>query len=303
MADLNADLVRRIVRDALEEDGAFQDVTTLATVPQEQMGRGLFLAKDSGVLAGLPVAAAAFAAVDPAIVVSTAVEDLPPGERRTVITLRPGLHDGAVLEPGTVIAHVEGPLAPILSAERVALNFLQRLSGVATATKRLTDAVAGLPVRVVDTRKTTPGLRALERYAVQVGGGQNHRFNLGDGVLIKDNHVAAGRARGLTLAQVIASARAGAPHTLRIEVEVTSYEEAQEAVEARADAILLDNMTPAEMKRCVEMIAGRALTEASGGITAENARAIAESGVDIISSGALTHSARALDISLEIEAS
>jgi nicotinate-nucleotide pyrophosphorylase (carboxylating) len=303
MPDLNHDLVRRIVREALEEDGAFQDVTTLTTVPPEQQGRGIFLAKDHGVLAGLPVAAAAFAAVDPAIVVSNAVEDVPPGERRTVVTLRPGLHDGAVLEPGTVIAYVEGPLAPILSAERVALNFLQRLSGVATATQRLTDAVAGLPVRVVDTRKTTPGLRALERYAVQVGGGQNHRFNLADGVLIKDNHVAAGRARGMMLGQVIGAARAGAPHTLRIEVEVTSYEEAREAVEARADVILLDNMTPAEMKRCVGMIAGRALTEASGGITAANARAIAESGVDIISSGALTHSAPALDISLEIEAS
>jgi len=154
---------------------------------------------------------------------------------------------------------------------------------------------------VVDTRKTTPGLRALERYAVRVGGGHNHRYNLADGVLIKDNHIAAGRSRGLTLGQVIASARAGVPHTLRIEVEVTSFEEAQEAVEARADVILLDNMTPPEMARCVTMIAGRALTEASGGITPQNARAIAESGVDIISSGALTHSARALDISLNIE--
>jgi nicotinate-nucleotide pyrophosphorylase (carboxylating) len=226
---------------------------------------------------------AAFEAVDPSIQVHAS------------------LVDGAYLEPGMTIAHVEGPLAPILSAERIALNFLQRLSGVATATKRLTDAVAGLPVRIVDTRKTTPGLRALERYAVQVGGGQNHRFNLADGVLIKDNHIAAGRSRGLTLGQVIAAARAGAPHTMRIEVEVTSLDEAQEAVEAHADVILLDNMTPSEMKRCVEMIAGRALTEASGGITAENARAIAESGVDIISSGALTHSAPALDISLDLD--
>jgi nicotinate-nucleotide pyrophosphorylase (carboxylating) len=285
MPELNVDLVRRVVRAALEEDGAFQDVTTLTTVPAEQNGRGVFLAKEAGVLAGLPLVHAAFEAVDPSIEVHAS------------------LVDGAYLEPGTTIAHVEGPLAPILSAERIALNFLQRLSGVATATKELTDVVAGLPVRIVDTRKTTPGLRALERYAVQVGGGQNHRFNLADGVLIKDNHIAAGRARGLTLSQVIAAARAGAPHTLRVEVEVTSFEEAQEAVEARADVILLDNMTPGEMERCVEMIAGRALTEASGGITAENARAIAESGVDIISSGALTHSAPALDISLEIEAS
>lgn len=285
MADLNRDLVRRMVRQALEEDGAFQDVTTLTTVPPEQIGRGIFLAKEGGVLAGLPLVSAAFEAVDPSIDVHAS------------------LVDGAYLEPGMTIAHVEGPLAPILSAERIALNFLQRLSGVATATKRLTEAVAGLPVRIVDTRKTTPGLRALERYAVQVGGGQNHRFNLADGVLIKDNHIAAGRARGLTLGQVIAAARAGAPHTMRIEVEVTSFEEAGEAVQTHADVILLDNMTPSEMKRCVDMIAGRALTEASGGITAENARAIAETGVDIISSGALTHSAPALDISLDIEAS
>jgi nicotinate-nucleotide pyrophosphorylase (carboxylating) len=284
MPDLNRELVRRVVRQALEEDGAFQDVTTLTTVPPEQYGRGVFLAKEGGVLAGLPLVSAAFEAVD------------------TSIEVHASLVDGAHLEPGMTIAHVEGPLAPILSAERIALNFLQRLSGVATATKRLTEAVTGLPVRIVDTRKTTPGLRALERYAVQVGGGQNHRFNLADGVLIKDNHIAAGRARGLTLGQVVAAARTGAPHTMRIEVEVTSFEEAIEAVEARAEVILLDNMTPAEMKRCVGMIAGRALTEASGGITAENARAIAESGVDIISSGALTHSAPALDISLDLEA-
>ncbi|HEU0073654.1 MAG TPA: carboxylating nicotinate-nucleotide diphosphorylase [Dehalococcoidia bacterium] len=283
MPYLNADLVRRVVRQALEEDGAFQDVTTLTTVPAEQQGRGVFLAKEGGVLAGLPLVSAAFEILDRSIEV------------------RASLVDGAFLEPGMTIAHVEGPLAPILSAERIALNFLQRLSGVATATRRLTEAVDGLPVRIVDTRKTTPGLRVLERYAVQVGGGQNHRFNLADGVLIKDNHIAAGRARGLTLGQVIAAARAGAPHTMRIEVEVTSFEEAGEAVEARADVILLDNMTAAEMKRCVGMIAGRALTEASGGITAANARAIAESGVDIISSGALTHSAPALDISLDLD--
>lgn len=281
-ATLDLELVRRVVRAALEEDGAFQDVTTLSTVPPDQRGSGEFLSKDTGVLAGMPLVRAAFEAVDPSI------------------ELHARLQDGAPLEYGSIIATVEGPLASILSAERIGLNFLQRLSGTATLTRRLTEVVAGLPTRVVDTRKTTPGLRALERYAVRVGGGHNHRFNLADGVLIKDNHIAAGRSRGLTLGDVIAAARAGAPHTLRIEVEVTSFEEAQEAVEARADVILLDNMTPPEMARCVEMIAGRALTEASGGITVENARAIAESGVDIISSGALTHSARALDISLNV---
>lgn len=282
-ANLDMDLVRRLVRQALEEDGAFQDVTTQTTVPPNQRGRGVFLAKDTGVLAGLPLVAAAFAALD------------------SGIEVREKLRDGAPLEHGSVIAEVEGPLAPILSAERVALNFLQRLSGTATLTRRLVDAVAGLPVRIVDTRKTTPGLRAVERYAVRMGGGHNHRFNLTDGVLIKDNHLAAGRARGQRLGEVIAGARAGSPHTLRIEVEVTSYEEAEEAVGAGADIILLDNMTPPEMARCVRMIGGRALTEASGGITVDNVRAIAESGVDIISSGSVTHSARALDISLEVE--
>jgi nicotinate-nucleotide pyrophosphorylase (carboxylating) len=185
----------------------------------------------------------------------------------------------------------------------VALNFLQRLSGVATATRALVDAVAGLPVRVVDTRKTTPGLRALERYAVRVGGGHNHRFNLADGVLIKDNHLAAARSRGLDVREAVAAARAGAPHTLRVEVEVTNFEEAEEALAAGADVILLDNMDPAEMARCVKMIGGRALTEASGGVTVANVRAIAESGVDVISSGSVTHSARALDVSLEVEPS
>jgi nicotinate-nucleotide pyrophosphorylase (carboxylating) len=280
---LDIDLVRRVVRAALEEDGAFQDVTTLTTVPPEQRGRGVFLAKDSGVLAGLPLLRAAFEAVDP------------------TIELSPSLQEGSPLEHASVIAEVEGPLAPILSAERVALNFLQRLSGVATLTRQLVDAVSGLDSRIVDTRKTTPGLRALERYAVRVGGGHNHRFNLADGVLIKDNHLAAGGSRGLSLRQVIAVARAGAPHTLRVEVEVTSFEEAQEAVGAGADVILLDNMTSVEMARCAEMIGGRALTEASGGVTVDNVRAVAQSGVDIISSGSLTHSARALDISLEIE--
>jgi nicotinate-nucleotide pyrophosphorylase (carboxylating) len=281
---VDSDLVRRVVRDALLEDGAFQDVTTLATVPPDQRGRGVFLAKGEGVLAGLPLVGAVFEAISHWVQVKSLIED------------------GAKLERGAHIAVVEGPLSGILSGERVALNFLQRLSGTATLTRQLVDAVAGLPVRIVDTRKTTPGLRALERYAVQVGGGHNHRFNLADGVLIKDNHLAAGRSRGLTLTDVVAAARADVPHTHRVEVEVTSFVLAQEAVEAGADVILLDNMSPAEMASCVQMIAGRALTEASGGVTLANVRAIAESGVDIISSGALTHSAPALDISLEIEA-
>jgi nicotinate-nucleotide pyrophosphorylase (carboxylating) len=280
---LDPELAGRVVRAALEEDGAFQDVTTLATVPAAQRGHGVLIAKERGVLAGLPLAKTAFRALD------------------ATLEFEAKLNDGARLDQGSVFATVSGPLAPILSAERVALNFLQRLSGTATLTRALVEAVNGLPVRIVDTRKTTPGLRALERYAVRAGGGHNHRFNLADGVLIKDNHIAAGRARGLSLAEIIREARAGIPHMLRVEIEVEGFEQAVEAVEAGTDVILLDNMTPEEMARCVKMINGRALTEASGGITLENVRAIAESGVDVISSGALTHSAKALDISLEIE--
>jgi len=280
---LDRALVERLVRAALEEDGAFNDITTLATIPPEQQGRGVFLSKDHGVIAGLPVCEAAFAAVDAAT------------------EFRPLVREGSRVERGLVIAEVEGSLASILSAERVALNFLQRLSGTATLTRNLVDAVGGLETRVVDTRKTTPGLRYLERYAVRAGGGHNHRYNLSDGVLIKDNHIAAGRSRGLGLGDVVRAARAAAPHTQRIEVEVTTLDEALEAVEAGADIVLLDNMTPAQMGEAVKMIGGRALAEASGGVTLANIRSVAESGVDIVSSGALTHSAKALDISLDIE--
>ncbi len=292
MSPPDAALVRRLVEAALDEDGARRDVTTRALVGPDQRGAGVFVAKGQGVVAGLPVAAAVFAALDPSL------------------SWRPLLNEGAVASPGDELARVEGPLAPILSGERVALNFLQRLSGIATATRRCVDAVAGLPVRILDTRKTTPGLRALERYAVRVGGGHNHRFNLSDGALIKDNHLAAGRARGLTVAGVVREARAGVPHTLRIEVEVTAFEEAEEALAAGADVLLLDNMSLSEMRRVAAMASiyeGRAggrdvLLEASGGVTLDNVRAVAETGVDVISIGALTHSAPALDISLDVAA-
>ncbi len=275
--------VRDLVRSALSEDGAFRDITTQATVPGYQFGRGVILAKQTGILAGLPVAEAAFAALDDRI------------------EFRPKLSDGESFEAGRQLAEVEGPLAPILSAERVALNFLQRLCGVATATRALVDAVGGLPARVVDTRKTTPGLRLLERYAVRAGGGANHRYNLGDGILIKDNHIAAGRSRGLSIGDVIAAARSGAPHTVKIEVEVTNLAETEAALDAGADIILLDNMNPAEMAEAVDLVAGRALTEASGGVIIANARSVAEAGVNIMSSGSLTHSAQSIDISLDIE--
>ncbi len=280
---LDESQVQALVRAALAEDGAYSDITTQTTVPADQKGRGSVLAKQSGTLAGLLVARAAFVTLDDRI------------------EFRTGMNDGDNFEAGDLLAEVKGPLAPILSAERIALNFLQRLSGVATATRAMVDAVDGYPVRVVDTRKTTPGLRLLERYAVRAGGGANHRFNLSDGVLIKDNHIAAGRARGLSIGDVIAAARAGAAHTLRVEVEVTNLAETEAAVDAGAEVILLDNMSPEEMASAVDLVAGRALTEASGGITIANARSIAKAGVDIMSSGALTHSAQSIDISLNIE--
>lgn len=276
-------LVYDLVRMALTEDGAFRDVTTQAIVPPDQQGRGGFLAKESGVLCGLTVAATAFTALD------------------NEIELRTRAVDGDWVHAGTEFASVVGPLAAILSAERVALNFLQRLSGIATATKAMVSAAGGLPVRILDTRKTTPGLRSLERYAVRMGGGYNHRFNLADGILIKDNHIAAARSRGMTIGEAIAKARELSPHTLKVEIEVTDLDEAREAIEGGADIVLLDNMSPALMAEVVNMARGRCLLEASGGVTAENVREIAETGVDFISSGALTHSAGALDISLEVQ--
>jgi nicotinate-nucleotide pyrophosphorylase (carboxylating) len=277
-------LVDRIITAALEEDGALDDVTTQALIPADQQGRGVIVANAEGVVCGLPVVAAVFAALDPSI------------------TFEPLVQDGASIKQGDLLARVEGPVAPILSAERVALNLLQRLSGVATATRRMVEAVAGLPVRILDTRKTTPGLRALERYAVRVGGGHNHRFNLSEAVLIKDNHLAACRARGLTIAQAIDQARRAAPPGMQIEIEVTTVDEAREALDAGAATLLLDNMPLEEMRRAVQLAKGRALIEASGGVRLDTVRAIAETGVDVISVGSITHSAPALDMSLELTA-
>jgi len=195
---------------------------------------------------------------------------------------------------------VRGSLASILKAERVALNFLQRLSGIATETARYVAAVADLPVKIVDTRKTVPGMRWLDKYAVRMGGGFNHRMSLGDGVLVKDNHLAVVRARGESFKAMVARIRQGTSHLVKIQVEVESLEEATEAAEAGADALLLDGMSPEQMEGVVRRYTGRILIEASGGITLENVRRVAETGVDLISVGALTHSPRALDISLEV---
>ena len=276
-------VINAIVIAALEEDGAHDDVTTRALVQLDQWGAGVIIAKDDGIIAGLPVAAAAMTALDAEVAFDTLVAD---GDR---------------VSAGARLAEIEGNLASLLVAERVALNFLQRLSGVATLTREFVDAVVGTKAIILDTRKTTPGLRQLERYAVRCGGGQNHRFNLASGVLIKDNHIAAVRARGIDdLSDVVTLARNVVPHTMKIEIEVTNLAMLKEALDGGADIILLDNMTVDEIRACVEVTAGRALLEASGNVTLDNVRAIAATGVDYISVGRLTHSAPALDISLDV---
>ncbi len=277
--------IEEIVDRALAEDWSSGDVTTRAIIPAELEGKASIIAKARGVLAGAEVARVVFHRVDSSL--------------RFDLLLR----DGSEMQSGVTIAEVEGKVSSILRAERVALNFLQRLSGIASETHRYAEAIKGFNARIVDTRKTTPGLRFLEKYAVRVGGGYNHRSHLGDGILIKDNHLAALRARGLGLKAAIALAKKNAPHTLKIEVEVTTVEEAVEALEAGADIIMLDNMSVEEIRRAVKSVGGRVILEASGGITLDNVRAVAETGVDLISIGALTHSAKALDISLELEAS
>jgi nicotinate-nucleotide pyrophosphorylase (carboxylating) len=241
------------------------------------------MAKREGILAGTEAAKQVFRRVDPKL------------------KLELLLKDGARLKAGSTIASVSGSIASILKAERTALNFLQRLSGIASETDRYVERVQGLSVRIMDTRKTTPGLRLLEKYAVRVGGGQNHRMSLGDGILVKDNHLAMLRSQGLSIKQIVAEARQKAPRGLLVDVEAATVLEALEAAEAGADIVMLDNMSLDDMREAVRTIHGRALLEASGGITLDNVRAVAETGVDLISIGALTHSVRALDISLELQ--
>ncbi|MBN2187161.1 MAG: carboxylating nicotinate-nucleotide diphosphorylase [Dehalococcoidia bacterium] len=276
--------IKEIIDRALAEDLSGGDVTTEALIPGEQQGTGSIVVKEKGVLAGVEVAKQVFHRVDPDLKVEILLED------------------GARVKPGSKVARIEGRVASILKAERLALNFLQRLSGIASATNRYVEAVKGLPVRILDTRKTTPGLRSLEKYAVKVGGGKNHRMNLSDGILIKDNHLEVLRSRGLQLPEIVARAKQ-ASKGLKVEVEVMTQREAEEATKAGADIVMLDNMSLEDMRQAVKSIQGRALIEASGGVTLDEVRAIAETGVDFISVGALTHSARALDISLELGSS
>ncbi len=267
----------------LDEDSVSADVTTSALIPPHLQARASLVPQEPGILAGLDVASAVFQRINPDLVFAKK------------------LLDGDRVEGGEAIATISGAMTSILTAERTALNFLQRMSGIATLTDQYVKAIDGTTASIVDTRKTVPGLRLLDKYAVSIGGGRNHRMNLTDGVLIKDNHLAALAGEGVSLGQAIKRARARAPHTVKIEVEVESIEAALAASAAGADIVMLDNMSPEDMRTAVDQIAANCIVEASGGITLDNVAAIARSGVDIISIGALTHSPQALDISLEYE--
>ena len=275
--------VLNLIDAALTEDQAFNDPTTQTLIPDGVTGHGMLRAKADGVLAGGAVAEAVFRRIDPDLEVGLLLED------------------GAPLEPGRDIASVVGSAAGILRAERTALNFMQRMSGIATATNRYVRAVEGTTARIVDTRKTAPGHRYLDKYSVRMGGGYNHRINLADGILIKDNHLAARASLEEPLGAVVRHAIAQASHTIRVEVEVESLDQVREAVDAGAHIIMLDNMPVDLMREAVGIIAGRASIEASGGITLATVREVAETGVDLISIGGLTHSTDALDISLDLE--
>jgi nicotinate-nucleotide pyrophosphorylase (carboxylating) len=279
----DAEEIRRVVQCALAEDVGGGDVTTLATIPATASARAVLLAREPIVAAGLPVAETVFGQLSSAIQISRAAQD---GDR---------------LKAGQALLRVSGPAQAILSGERVALNFLQRLSGIATLTCQYVDAIKGTRAQILDTRKTTPGLRRLEKYAVACGGGQNHRLGLFDQVLIKDNHLAALRNEPPNpVAAAVRRAREKYPrHT--VEVEADTLEQVEQAVAAGADIILLDNMNLVQLRVAVQQARGRAKTEASGGVNLASVRQIAETGVDYISVGALTHSARAVDIALDFE--
>ena len=268
--------IDRIIRTALAEDIGWGDITTRACIVPGSQSRAELVAKEDFVLAGIDVAARVFTTVD------------------ATVSFEKLREDGRTIRRGEVFAWIKGDSASLLQGERVALNLLQRMSGIATLTGLFVEAVDGTGARIVDTRKTTPGLRYLEKYAVRAGGGQNHRYALCDGILIKENHIHA--AGGVTAA--IQRAKVAAPHTIKVEVETTTIAEVEEALLAGADIILLDNMTLDELRQAVKLVDGRVLTEASGGVNLKSVRAIAETGVDLISVGALTHSFRAVDISL-----
>ena len=272
------DNIKTFISNALREDIGPGDLTTEALIQPDIEGKAELIAKEPLILAGIEMAREVFHQVN---------QDINFLGRHT---------DGEDLSSSTVIATISGPLRSLLTAERVALNLLQRLSGIATLTRQYVNGIEGTKARIVDTRKTTPGLRALEKYAVRIGGGKNHRFGLFDGILIKDNHIAAVGS----LTEAVKRAREKVPHTLKIEVETENLDQVREAISAGAEIIMLDNMDIETMKEAVKLINGKALIEASGGINLNNVRQVAETGVDLISVGAITHSARSMDISMEI---
>lgn len=275
---MDKNLLHELIRRFLAEDIGRGDLTSESIFSEDQIGSARLVAREPFVVAGAgPVAAEVFRVQNPAIVIIDPVED------------------GKRVRQGDVVLAVRGPVVDLLKAERVALNLLQRLSGIATLTARFVECVKDTPARIVDTRKTTPGLRLLEKYAVRAGGGTNHRFNLADGVLIKDNHIAACGS----ITEAVVKVRSRVPHTLRIEVETENMSQVEECLACRVDIIMLDNMSVEEMKRAVERIAGRALVEASGGVNLDTVAGIARTGVDLISIGALTHSAPSCDIGMD----
>ncbi|MFI5230419.1 MAG: carboxylating nicotinate-nucleotide diphosphorylase [Gemmatimonadales bacterium] len=272
--------LEELVRSALQEDCAFNDLTTIATVVSDRRTHATLRARQTGVVCGVPLALEAFRQLDPKVAIRVEHED------------------GSLVHTGDPVLFVTGHVRGLLSAERVALNYMQRLSAIASITARYVDAIEGTAAKILDTRKTTPGWRTLEKYAVRAGGGTNHRLNLSTGVLIKDNHLAALDG---DVALAVRRARELAPSGTQIEVECDSVAQVEQATLAAADVILLDNMPPAMLTECVRLVAGRAILEASGGVTLATVRAIAETGVDWISVGALTHSPPAMDLALDFE--
>jgi len=284
--NLNMLQVESIVRNALLEDIGTGDITSVVTIEASSISKARIVAREGGVVSGIPVAERVFSIV---------FESYAASENESLV-FEPKVSDGDSVKKGDTIIEIAGPTRVLLSGERVALNFMQRLSGIATKTAQLSGLISHTNTRLVDTRKTTPGLRILEKYAVRCGGGGNHRFGLYDAILIKDNHVQA--CGGIK--EAIIRAKNAAPHTIKIEVEADTLDQVRQALDAGADMILLDNMSPEQLKEAVGLCKGRATTEASGGITEESIVSVAESGVDLISVGALTHSVKALDLSLDI---
>lgn len=274
--------MRRIISAALEEDLAYGDLTSTLLIPPNLLARANIIAKGHMIVAGVAIAREVFQTVD------------------STIELTTHAGDGTIVRPSTTILSMKGKAQSLLQGERIALNFLQRLSGISTLTHQFCEAVRDYPVNLVDTRKTTPGLRALEKWAVRLGGGKNHRFSLHDGILIKDNHLMVMASQRLNITQTCLLARQHAPHGLRICVEVETIAQVRQALKGKADVLLLDNMTPDHVRQAIDIIQKQALVEVSGGMTLDNVRDMAEAGPDFISIGALTHSAPSMDLSMEI---